>query len=54
MDGTNVLKETTRATAPVASNALSVNVFTAPGHRSCEIRIRQSVAARLPIISYSS
>jgi hypothetical protein len=29
MDGTNGLKETT--TAPVASSALSVNVFTAPG-----------------------
>jgi hypothetical protein len=27
MDGTNGLKET----APVASNTLSVNVFTAPG-----------------------
>ncbi|HSZ63439.1 MAG TPA: hypothetical protein VK828_16685 [Terriglobales bacterium] len=36
MDGTDGLKETTRATAPVASNTpesnkLSVNVFTAPG-----------------------
>src|SRR5271156_3826979 len=36
MDGTNGLKETTRVTAPVASNTpesntLSVNVFTAPG-----------------------
>src|SRR3984885_8395556 len=31
MDGTNGPKETTRATAPVASNTLSVNVFTAPG-----------------------
>ena len=31
MDGTNGLKETTRMTAPVASNTLSVNVFTAPG-----------------------
>ena len=31
MDGTNKLKESTRVTAPVASNALSVNVFTAPG-----------------------
>jgi hypothetical protein len=31
MDCTNGLKETTRVTAPVASNALSVNVFTAPG-----------------------
>jgi glyoxylase-like metal-dependent hydrolase (beta-lactamase superfamily II) len=31
MDGTNGPKETTRATAPVASNPLSVNVFTAPG-----------------------
>ena len=31
MDGTNEVKEPTRATAPVASNALSVNVFTAPG-----------------------
>ena len=30
MDGTNglKLKETTRVTAPVASNTLSVNVFT--------------------------
>ncbi len=28
---TNGLKETTRLTAPVASNTLSVNVFTAPG-----------------------
>jgi hypothetical protein len=28
---TNELKETTRVTAPVASNTLSVNVFTAPG-----------------------
>jgi len=31
MDGTNRLKENTRAAAPVASNSLSVNVFTAPG-----------------------
>jgi glyoxylase-like metal-dependent hydrolase (beta-lactamase superfamily II) len=31
MDGTNRPKETTRVTAPVASTALSVNVFTAPG-----------------------
>src|ERR1700676_3765800 len=31
MDGTNALKEATRVTAPVASNTLSVNVFTAPG-----------------------
>jgi glyoxylase-like metal-dependent hydrolase (beta-lactamase superfamily II) len=31
MDGTNGLKEATRVTAPVASNTLSVNVFTAPG-----------------------
>ena len=31
MDGTNGLKETTRVTAPVASNTLGVNVFTAPG-----------------------
>jgi len=31
MDGTNGLKGTTRVTAPVASNALNVNVFTAPG-----------------------
>ena len=31
MDGTNALKETTRVTAPVATNTLSVNVFTAPG-----------------------
>ena len=31
MDGTSALKETTRVTAPVALNALSVNVFTAPG-----------------------
>jgi glyoxylase-like metal-dependent hydrolase (beta-lactamase superfamily II) len=31
MDGTSGLKETSRVTAPVASNALSVNVFTAPG-----------------------
>ena len=31
MDGTNGLKETARVTAPVASNTLSVNVFTAPG-----------------------
>src|SRR5271167_2256496 len=31
MDGTNGPKESTRATAPVASNTLSVNVFTAPG-----------------------
>ena len=31
MDGTNGPKETTRVTAPVASNTLSVNVFTAPG-----------------------
>jgi Metallo-beta-lactamase superfamily len=28
---TNELKETTRVTTPVASNTLSVNVFTAPG-----------------------
>jgi hypothetical protein len=28
MDGTNGLKETTPVTAPVASNTLSVNVFT--------------------------
>ncbi|MGB7750676.1 MAG: MBL fold metallo-hydrolase [Candidatus Acidiferrales bacterium] len=31
MDGTNGPKETPRVTAPVASNTLSVNVFTAPG-----------------------
>ena len=31
MDGANGLKESTRATLPVASNPLSVNVFTAPG-----------------------
>ncbi len=31
MDGTKGLKETTGVTAPVASNTLSVNVFTAPG-----------------------
>ncbi len=31
MDGTDGLKETMRVTAPVASNTLSVNVFTAPG-----------------------
>jgi predicted enzyme related to lactoylglutathione lyase len=31
MDGTNELKETARVTAPVGSNTLSVNVFTAPG-----------------------
>jgi glyoxylase-like metal-dependent hydrolase (beta-lactamase superfamily II) len=31
MDGANGLKEATRAAPPVASNTLSVNVFTAPG-----------------------
>src|SRR5208282_5995572 len=31
MDGTNGLKETARVAAPVASNTLSVNGFTAPG-----------------------
>ena len=31
MDAANGLKETTRVTAPVASNTLSANVFTAPG-----------------------
>jgi len=31
MEGTIGLKETTRVAAPVASNTLSVNVFTAPG-----------------------
>src|ERR1700678_2099340 len=31
MDATNGMKEATRATAPVASNTLSVNIFTAPG-----------------------
>src|ERR1700733_7999328 len=31
MDGTDGVKETTRVTAPVAGNTLSVNVFTAPG-----------------------
>jgi len=31
MDATNGLKETTRVISPVASNTLSVNVFTAPG-----------------------
>jgi len=31
MASTNVLKEATRVTAPVAPNTLSVNVFTAPG-----------------------
>src|SRR6204780_4833067 len=31
MDGTNGLNETTRVTAAVASNTLSLNVFTAPG-----------------------
>ncbi len=29
MGGTNGPKETTRVTAPVASNTLSVNIFTA-------------------------
>src|SRR5579863_7711790 len=31
MDGKNGQNETTRVTAPVATNPLSVNVFTAPG-----------------------
>jgi hypothetical protein len=31
MDDANGLKATTRVTAPVASNTLSVNVFTTPG-----------------------
>ena len=31
MDDTNGTKDTTRVTAPVASNTLNVNVFTAPG-----------------------
>ena len=31
MDGKNGLIETTRVTAPVASNTLSVNIFTTPG-----------------------
>ena len=31
MEDTNGLKEATRVTAPVASNTLGVNVFTAPG-----------------------
>ncbi|MGB7765083.1 MAG: MBL fold metallo-hydrolase, partial [Candidatus Acidiferrales bacterium] len=31
MEGTNGPKETPRVTAPIASNTLSVNVFTAPG-----------------------
>ena len=31
MDGTNGPQETARVTTPVASNTLSVNVFTAPG-----------------------
>jgi hypothetical protein len=31
MGGTNGLKETTGVTSPVASNTLSVNIFTAPG-----------------------
>ena len=31
MRGTNGLKEVTRVTAPVALNALGVNVFAAPG-----------------------
>src|ERR1700744_1683916 len=31
MNGTNGLKETAGVSAPVASNKLSVNVFTAPG-----------------------
>ena len=31
MEGTNGLKETKRVNTPVASNVLSVNVFTAPG-----------------------
>jgi hypothetical protein len=31
MDGPNGLEKTTRVNAPVASNTLSVNVFTAPG-----------------------
>jgi hypothetical protein len=30
MDGTNGLKEARGVSAPVASNTLSVNVFTAP------------------------
>jgi hypothetical protein len=31
MDGTKGLKESTRSSAPVTSNTLSVYVFTAPG-----------------------
>jgi len=31
VDGKKGLKESTRVIAPVASNTLSVNVFTAPG-----------------------
>jgi hypothetical protein len=31
MDGTNGLKEATHMTAPITSNTLGVNVFTAPG-----------------------
>ena len=31
MDGKNGLKDITRVGAPVASNTLGVNVFTAPG-----------------------
>jgi len=31
MEGTNGSKDTVRVIAPVASNTLSVNVFTAPG-----------------------
>jgi len=35
MDGTNGLKETTRVTAPVASNALSGLLCTTATWRSC-------------------
>jgi hypothetical protein len=31
MGGTNGLKEATRGTAPIVSNTLGVNIFTAPG-----------------------
>jgi hypothetical protein len=42
MDGTNGLKETTRVTAPVASNTLSVNIFTARelGSQSVVVDVR--------------
>jgi hypothetical protein len=45
MDGTNGLKETAPVTAPVASNTLGVNVFTAPGKAMVGDRLKKTATS---------